>query len=68
ESKDAARRDQYIEALDAERCSYFTTDIFLGLNADAVMKNFGPWVKHGFDAVALSVKQRAEALYAASGK
>ena len=28
-SKDAARRDQYIEALGPERSAYFTTNIFL---------------------------------------
>ena len=30
------------------------------------MAQHGPWVKQGFDAVALSLKARAEALYAAS--
>ncbi|SFV17296.1 SRPBCC domain-containing protein [Pseudoduganella namucuonensis] len=65
ESKDAARRDQYVEALGPERSSYVTTDIFLGVNADEITKNFGAWVKHSFDAVALGVKQRAEALHAA---
>ncbi|RJF92551.1 SRPBCC domain-containing protein [Noviherbaspirillum saxi] len=65
QSKDAARRDQYIEAMGEDHCVYYTTDIFLGLNADATMKNFGAWVKQGFDAVALGVKQRAELLYAA---
>jgi uncharacterized protein YndB with AHSA1/START domain len=64
-SKDAARRDQYIEAVGEERSTYFTTDIFLGLNADSIMKNFGPWVQQGFDALALGLKRQAEAVYAA---
>ncbi|MFS2212975.1 SRPBCC domain-containing protein [Telluria sp. Tellsp104] len=63
-SKDAARRDQYIEALGPERSAYFTTDIFLGLNADSIMKNFGAWVQQGFDALALCLKTRAERVYA----
>jgi hypothetical protein len=64
DNKDAARRDQYIEALGPERSRYFTTDIFLGLNADQIMENFGGWVKASFDAVAAGVKKQAEALYA----
>ncbi len=65
DDKNAARRDQYIESLGPERSRYFTTDVFLGLNADQLMQNFGGWVKASFDAVAEGVKQRAEALYAA---
>jgi uncharacterized protein YndB with AHSA1/START domain len=63
QSKDAARRDQYIESLSKDRCRYFTTDTFLGLNADVIMRNHGPWVKQGFDAVASSLKKRAEWLW-----
>jgi hypothetical protein len=63
-SKDAARRDQYIEALGPERSAYFTTDIFLGVNEDSIMKNFGAWVQQGFDALALGVKRQAESVYA----
>lgn len=64
ENKDAARRDQYVEAIDPERCTYFTTDQFLGINADTIMAEHGAWVKRAFDQVALDLKQRAEALYA----
>src|SRR5207247_1008292 len=64
EDKDAARRDQYLEALGTARCRYVTTDIFLGVNADEIMKNHGGWVKAGFDAMALALKARAEALHA----
>ena len=63
ENKDAARRDQYIEAIDANRCTYFTTDQFLGLNADTIMREHGAWVKIAFDQVAEDVKHRAEELH-----
>ncbi|NLP64840.1 SRPBCC domain-containing protein [Paraburkholderia sacchari] len=66
ESKDAARRDQYIEALGDERSAYFTTDLFLGVNADSIMQSFGPWVKQGFDGIARGVKAQAERIYASS--
>lgn len=64
-NKDAARRDQYIESIDADRCTYFTTDIFLGVNADTIMHEHGAWVKTGFDQIAHELKEHAEALYAA---
>ncbi|MFS8977911.1 SRPBCC domain-containing protein [Cupriavidus necator] len=63
-NKDAARRDQYIETVGPGRCRYFTTDLFLGLNADTIMREHGAWVKQGFDQVARDVKARAEALHA----
>jgi uncharacterized protein YndB with AHSA1/START domain len=65
DNKDCARRDQYIIATGADSCRYFTTDIFLGLNADRIMDQFGGWVKASFDAVADGVKRQAEALHAA---
>lgn len=64
ENMDAARRDQYITTIDADRCTYFTTDIFLGLNQDTIMREHGAWVKIAFDQVALDLKHRAEALHA----
>ena len=64
ENKDAARRDQYVQALDANRCTYFTTDQFLGINADTIMAEHGVWVKKAFDQVARDLKQRAESLQA----
>jgi hypothetical protein len=64
QSKDAARRDQYVEALGPERSSYVTTDVFLGPNADQLMKNIGTWAKAGFDDVARGLKKQAEAIYA----
>ena len=68
ENKDAARRDQYIEAIDANRCTYFTTDQFLGLNADTIMREHGAWVKVAFDQVAVDVKNRSEELHFARTK
>ena len=64
ENKDAARRDQYVQAIDANRCTYFTTDQFLGINADTIMAEHGAWVKKAFDQVAHDLKQRAESLQA----
>ena len=64
ENKDAARRDQYVQAIDANRCTYFTTDQFLGINADTIMAEHGAWVKKAFDQVAHDLKKRAEALQA----
>lgn len=64
DNKDAARRDQYIEALGPQRSSYFTTDLFLGLNAETIMQEHGAWVKKAFDQVARDVKNQAEAIYA----
>ncbi|MES2262045.1 MAG: SRPBCC domain-containing protein [Pseudomonadota bacterium] len=63
-SPDAARRDQYIEATGEASCTYYTTDLFLGPTAATVMEQHGPWVRQGFDAVARSLKARAEQLYA----
>lgn len=65
DNKDAARRDQYIEELGPEKSSYFTTDLFLGLNADTIMETHGDWVQQGFDQIARDVKKRAESIYAA---
>jgi len=47
-----------------ERCSYVTTDVFLGPIGDDLMKNIGSWAKAGFDDVARGLKRQAEAIYA----
>ena len=65
DNPDAARREQIIESTGPASCRYHTTDQFLGPTADQVMQMHGPWVKQGFDAVALAVKVQAEALFAA---
>ena len=57
-----ARRDQYVEATGPASCRYWTTDTFSGPMADLVMEHTGQWVKDGFDAVAVALKARAEAL------
>lgn len=59
-----ARRDQFLASLGASRCSYYTTDSFHGFLSSSVVKQHGAWIKQGFDAVALSLKKRAELLYA----
>ncbi|MEE9099089.1 SRPBCC domain-containing protein [Pseudomonas nitroreducens] len=64
DNPDAARREQIIESTGPRSCRYHTTDQFLGPTADQVMANHGPWVKQGFDAVALALKTRAEVLHA----
>lgn len=64
EDKNAARRDQYLEKIDDTRCRYYTTDIFLGIHQDSIMKKSGAWVQQAFDSVAHGLKKRAEALYA----
>jgi uncharacterized protein YndB with AHSA1/START domain len=66
ESVQAARRDQIIEHVDDERCVYYSTDAFLGEAAHDIMAESGAWVKRAFDASALALKERSEALYSAS--
>ena len=58
-----ARRDQYVDATGETTCRYWTTDVFTGPLADMVMEHSGAWVKTGFDAVATSLKARAESLW-----
>jgi hypothetical protein len=63
---DAARRDQVVEATGEASCTYYSTDLFLGPTAPVVMATHGEWVRMGFDAVARSLKVRAESLYQAA--
>lgn len=60
-----AWRDQWIDSLGPERCTYRTTDTFTGEHAELVIETTGAWVKEGFDAVAHALKARAEELHAA---
>ncbi len=55
-------RDQWITALGADRCSYYTCETFNGKYADAVVAAQGAWVKHGFDAVAHALRDRVAVL------
>jgi uncharacterized protein YndB with AHSA1/START domain len=61
-----ARRDQYVDSLDDARSTYFTTDVFFGPGADALMAQIGTWAKAGFDDVARGLKKQAEAVHAAA--
>ncbi|MGH8598409.1 MAG: SRPBCC domain-containing protein, partial [Gammaproteobacteria bacterium] len=58
-----ARRDQVIEPLGPDTCTYHSTDAFLGDNGIHVMRFCGPWVKRAFDDTALALKARAEAIH-----
>ena len=57
-----AIRDQWINALGPDRCSYYTTDTLSGEHAGLVMELNGEWVRAGFDSVAYALKARAEQL------
>lgn len=59
-----AVRDQVVTSLGPERCSYTTTDAFSGDIAAVVYEMQAEWVKAGFDATALALKDRAEKLWA----
>lgn len=61
-----ARRDQIIEKIDDETCSYVSVDAFLGPNGIHVMRFAGPWVKKAFDDTAIALKARAEAMHKAA--
>ena len=58
------RRDQYLEEIGPSHCRYWTTDLFTGPHAEAVMTHSGPWVKQGFDAVAEAFRLRAQQMWA----
>jgi uncharacterized protein YndB with AHSA1/START domain len=57
-----AVRDQWIEPLGPDRCSYRTTDTLSGKHVRLVYDANGAWIKAGFDAVAHALKTRAELL------
>jgi hypothetical protein len=59
-----AVRDQWVEDLGDGRSSYRTTDVFTGEIAQVVFDLQAEWVKAGFDATALALKDRAEKLWA----
>jgi uncharacterized protein YndB with AHSA1/START domain len=58
------RRDQYVEALGTERCTYYTTDTFMGPGAAPLFELYAAQIKASFDALAISLKQHAERLRA----
>jgi hypothetical protein len=61
----AGRRDQYIESLGPERCTYRTTDAYLGESAIHIMRFGNGWIEAGFNATCRALKKHAEAMWAA---
>lgn len=55
-----ARRDQFLQPLDSDRCVYWTTDLYTGPSAAEQGQANGPWVRSAFDAMALGLKTRCE--------
>ena len=60
----AGRRDQIVESLGPERCTYHTTDAFLGENGIHIMRFGHGWIKAGFDETCAALKKRAEDIWA----
>lgn len=58
-----AVRDQWITETGPDRCTYHTTDTITGEHAGLVLDRNGAWVKAGFDAVAVALRERAERLF-----
>jgi hypothetical protein len=56
----AAQRDQFIEAIDANTCSYETTDSFQGFLTPLVMGLYKHHIENGFNQLVEKLKQRAE--------
>ena len=55
------KREQRLEPLGATRCRYLTADAFTGLLTPLVVLLFGGLVRGGFNAMAVALKERAEA-------
>ena len=55
------RREQRLEPLSDTRCRYTTTDAFTGVITPLVVLLFGGLIRRGFNAMALALKERAEA-------
>ncbi len=53
-----ARRDQKLEAIDDQHCSYQTWDAFSGLLTPLVVRLFGKDMLKGFNAVAYALQDR----------
>jgi hypothetical protein len=62
---DLGLRDQYLEIVDGARCRYYQTDTFAGPSASALGERFGEAGRTGFNRMGLSLKARAEEIYAA---
>lgn len=57
----AAQRDQLIEKIDEQSCTYESIDAFQGLLTPVVMASFKQHIEAGFNALAKALKERAEA-------
>lgn len=55
------RREQRLEPLSDTRCRYITTDAFAGILTPLVVLSFGGLIRRGFNAMAVALKERAEA-------
>ncbi len=55
------RREQRLEPLSESRCRYITTDAFTGVLTPLVVLSFGGVIRRGFNAMAVALKERAEA-------
>ncbi len=55
-----ARRDQYLETINEQQCSYQTWDAFTGLLTPLVTGLFGKDMLNGFNAVGLALKEHCE--------
>ncbi len=53
-----ARRDQKLEVIDDQRCSYQTWDAFSGLLTPLVVRLFGRDMVNGFNAVAYALQDK----------
>jgi hypothetical protein len=60
----AGRRDQVIERLGPEKCSYYSTDAFLGDTGVHIARFGQSWISAAFTATARALKARAEQIYA----
>ncbi|MCX2982549.1 SRPBCC domain-containing protein [Halieaceae bacterium IMCC14734] len=61
-----AERTQYLEALDANSCKYWSVDEFSGVGMAAMLAESGPAVEAGFELAADCLKQHCEALVGAT--
>ena len=61
-----SNKEQRLTALSETSCSYFTTDLFSGLLTPLIVLLFRRLIIRGFDATALALKRRSEAIHAES--
>lgn len=57
----SARREQRLDVLSDSSCRYVSTDAFNGLLTPLVVLLFGALIRRGFNAMAVALKERAEA-------